>query len=716
MDYGAAVRERLPAAWRSDEVGKLVSDLEDYLPEEDLAGIVDAYRFGAEAHEGQQRLTGEPYITHPLAVARILAGLHLDSSSIKAALLHDVLEDTQVTLEDIENAFGEDVALLVDGVSKLDQLHFDSAAEAQAESFRKMLLAMVKDLRVILVKLADRTHNMRTLTALSESRQRRIARETLEIYAPIANRLGMYTWTQELEDLSLKHLYPKRYDAIRKELSKRRGNRRKIIEKTRNKIAEEVEQAGIEATVVGREKNIYSVYRKMQERRVPLMEMGDIFAIQIIVGSVDDCYRVLGLIHNLYKPVPGKFKDYIAIPKANGYQSLHTLLFGTFGQSIEVQIRTAEMHRVAETGVASHWRYKSKSDDAPPQNSSHRWLVDLIETQQGAGNPSEFLEHLKTDLFPDEIYVFTPKGDIKKLPKGASALDFAYAVHSDVGNHCIGARINNEPIPLHHVLGNGDHVEVQTARSAMPTPLWLHYVVTGKARAEIRNYLKTQQHGDAVKLGRQLLDQALRSVGLTTRLKTSQKIELLKRLDREDWNELLADVGSGRRLPMVVARQLLPDTTIAPKRSRIQPLPIRGVEGMSVSYARCCRPIPGDRIAGLFSKGRGIVIHTTTCPNAAKQVKTLENWISVEWSDEVKGEFAADIRLEVLNRRGVLAQLAALVAEEGSNINSVAVNARDNRNSTIRFTIEVTDRQHLARIIRRLRARRSVIRVFRARG
>ena len=697
-------------------ISDLLQVLEQYLDPEEVKGVYQAYLFGAQAHDGQLRRSGEAYIYHPLSVAAILADMRLDSRSISAAILHDVIEDTPTGREQLAKEFGGDIARLVDGVSKIDQIEFESQEHAEAENFRKMLLAMAQDIRVILIKLADRIHNMRTLDPLKADKRKRIARQTLDIFAPIANRLGMYTWTQELEDLSLKHLYPKRYDAIRKELSKRRGNRRKIIEKTRNKIAEEVEQAGIEATVVGREKNIYSVYRKMQERRVPLMEMGDIFAIRIIVGPVDDCYRVLGLIHNLYKPVPGKFKDYIAIPKANGYQSLHTLLFGTFGQSIEVQIRTAEMHRVAETGVASHWRYKSKSDDAPPQNSSHRWLVDLIETQQGAGNPSEFLEHLKTDLFPDEIYVFTPKGDIKKLPKGASALDFAYAVHSDVGNHCIGARINNEPIPLHHVLGNGDHVEVQTARSTMPTPLWLHYVVTGKARAEIRNYLKTQQHGDAVKLGRQLLDQALRSVGLTTRLKTSQKIELLKRLDREDWNELLADVGSGRRLPMVVARQLLPDTTIAPKRSRTQPLPIRGVEGMSVSYARCCRPIPGDRIAGLFSKGRGIVIHTTTCPNAAKQVKTLENWISVEWSDEVKGEFAADIRLEVLNRRGVLAQLAALVAEEESNINSVAVNARDNRNSTIRFTIEVTDRQHLARIIRRLRARRSVIRVFRARG
>ena len=453
----------------------------------------------------------------------------------------------------------------------------------------------------------------------------------------------------------------------------------------------------------------------MRSRRVPMSEMRDIFAIRVIVRSIDDCYRVLGVIHNTYKPVPGKFKDYIAIPKANGYQSLHTLLFGTFGQSIEVQIRTAEMHRIAESGVASHWQYKTGEKRSGSQTPAHHWLLDLLNTQDQAGNPSEFLEHLKIDLYPDEVYVFTPHGDIKKLPKGSSALDFAYSVHSDVGNHCIGARINNESVPLHQQVGNGDHVEILTARSAVPTPLWLNYVVTAKARAAIRDFLKHQHQEDAGKLGRQLLERALKTVGLTTRLRTDQKIQLLKHIGLEDWNELLTDIGMGRRLPMVVARQLLPESKGADS-AMSEPLPIRGVEGMSVSYARCCRPIPGDGIVGLFSRGRGIVIHRPTCPNAREQSKRPDTWIGVEWSDDIKSTFEADIRLEVVNRRGVFATLASVIAEEDSNINHVLVTARDDRNSAIRFTIEVYDRKHLARIIRRLRARRSVIRVSRSRG
>jgi RelA/SpoT family (p)ppGpp synthetase len=455
-------------------ISDLIEVLEEYLDPKEVKAVYKAYLFGADAHDGQRRRSGEAFISHPLSVALILADMRLDSPSISAAILHDVIEDTPTLREQLAELFGEDVALLVDGVSKIDQIEFESKEHAEAENFRKMLLAMAKDIRVILIKLADRIHNMRTLDSLRSDQRKRIAQQTFDIYAPIANRLGMYTWTQELEDLSFQHLYPKRYSAIRKEISKRRGNRKRVVDRSRLKITEELEETGINATVVGREKNIYSVYRKMQDRRVPMAEMGDIFAIRIIVNTVDECYRVLGIIHNLYKPVPGMFKDYIAISKANGYQSLHTQLFGTFGQSIEVQIRTTDMHRVAESGVASHWRYKSHGGEAPPQIVAHSWLVDLIETQQESGNPSEFLEHLKTDLFPDEIYVFTPKGDIKKLPKGASALDFAYAVHSDIGNHCIGAKISNEAIPLHHVLNNGDHIEVLTARSACPTPLWLH--------------------------------------------------------------------------------------------------------------------------------------------------------------------------------------------------------------------------------------------------
>ena len=721
----ATTRRKSPSAENRQRSAKpskdrlLISDLleivEPYLDSEEVKAVYDAYLFGAEAHEGQVRRSGEAYIFHPLSVAAILGEMRLDSRSIIAALLHDVIEDTPTAKEELATRFGKDVAQLVDGVSKIDQIDFESREHAEAENFRKMLLAMAKDIRVILIKLADRLHNMRTLDALKPDKRKRISEQTLDIFAPIANRLGMRTWTQELEDLSFRHLYPKRYDAIYKELGKRRGNHRAIIQKTVTKFEAELSEAGIDGSVEGREKNIYSVYRKMRSRRVPMSEMRDIFAIRIIVRSVDDCYRVLGVIHNTYKPVPGKFKDYIAIPKANGYQSLHTLLFGTFGQSIEVQIRTTEMHRIAESGVASHWQYKTGEKRAGSQAPTHHWLLDLLNTQNQAGNPSEFLEHLKIDLYPDEVYVFTPHGDIKKLPKGSSALDFAYSVHSDVGNHCIGARINNQPVPLHQPVGNGDHVEILTARSAVPTPLWLNYVVTAKARAAIRDFLKHQHQEDAGKLGRQLLERAVKTVGLTTRLRTDQKIQLLKRIGLEDWNELLTDIGMGRRLPMVVARQLLPEVKGADS-ARSEPLPIRGVEGMSVSYARCCRPIPGDGIVGLFSRGRGIVIHRPNCPNAREQSKRPDTWIGVEWSDDIKTTFEADIRLEVINRRGVFATLASVIAEEDSNINHVLVTARDDRNSAIRFTIEVHDRKHLARIIRRLRARRSVIRVSRSRG
>jgi len=709
------ITQNVPAA---SEGRLLISDLlgivEQYLDSQEVKAIYEAYLFGAEAHEGQVRHSGEAYIFHPLSVARILADIRLDSRSIMAALLHDVIEDTPTAKGELSTRFGKDVAQLVDGVSKIDQIEFESREHAEAENFRKMLLAMAQDIRVILIKLADRIHNMRTLGALKADKRKRIATQTLDIFAPIANRLGMRMWTQELEDLSFCNLYPKRYNTIRKELDKRRGNHRAIIEKTTAKIESELEEVGLEGAVEGREKNIYSVYRKMRSRRVPMSEMRDIFAIRVIVRTVDDCYRALGVIHNTYKPVPGKFKDYIAIPKANGYQSLHTLLFGTFGQSIEVQIRSTDMHRTAETGVASHWRYKTGKGKSGAPMPAHHWLMDLLDTQKQAGNPSEFLEHLKVDLYPDEVYVFTPHGDIKKLPKGSSALDFAYAVHSDVGNHCIGARVNNEPVPLHHTVSNGDHVEALTARSAIPTPLWLNYVVTAKARAAIRDFLKHQQEGDASKLGRQLLERALKALGLTTRLRTDQKIQLLKHIGLEDWNELLTDIGMGRRLPMVVARQLLPDSS--GPISHEEPLPIRGVEGMSVSYARCCRPIPGDSIVGLFSRGRGIVIHRPICPNAREQSKRPDTWVGVEWSTELKTTFEADIRLEVINRRGVFAALASVIAEEDSNINHVLVTARDDRNSAIRFTIEVSDRKHLARIIRRLRARRSVIRVSRSRG
>ena len=697
-------------------VGDLLSAV-NYLDDENIHQIQRAYRFSKEAHSGQERKSGEAYIHHPLAVAHILAELHLDGRSIIAAILHDVIEDTPTARIQLVEEFGEDVAHLVDGVTKIGQIEFESTEHAEAENFHKMLLSMSRDIRVILIKLADRIHNMRTLDSLKTDKRRRIAQQTLEIFAPIANRLGLHTWTQELEDLSFQHLYPKRYDAIRKELGKRRGNHRKIVDNTQKKVAVELKKTGIKCNVSGREKNLYRVYRKMQARHVPLSELRDVFAIRVVVDTVDECYRALGVIHNLYKPVPGKFKDYISIPKANGYQSLHTLLFGTFGQSIEVQIRTVDMHRVAEVGVAAHWRYKSSTVGKSPQQLTGSWLNDLLDGQAHSSNPAEFLEHLKTDLFPDEVYVFTPKGDIKKLPKGATALDFAYAVHSDIGNHCVGAKLDHEMVPLHQSLHNGTHVEVLTARSAYPSPMWLNYVITAKARSAIRTYLKQQRTEDAVRLGKQLLERALASMGMNTRLKTRQKVELLGRIGKEDWTELLADIGTGRRLPMVVAQQLSPDKDIKPQRkARNQPLVIKGAEGMIVRYGQCCRPIPGDRIVGLFSRGRGIVIHGAKCSNTKRLGKTSDNWIPVAWADDVKGEFAVDINLETKNRPGVLARLAAVIADENSNINKVSVTERDTRHATIRFTIGVESRQHLARIMKRLHARPSVIRINRSKS
>ncbi len=698
-------------------ISDLVSYLERYLEPAEIARVYDAYLLGAEAHEGQKRSSGEPYIYHPIAVARVLAEMRLDSRSLIAGILHDTIEDTAVTREELVTRFGEDVAELVEGVTKIGQFEFDSREEAEAENFRKMLLAMSRDIRVILIKLADRLHNMRTMDSLKPEKQRRISRQTLDIYAAIANRIGMHTWAQELEDLSFRYLYPKRYRAISEEVRKLAGNRRKTIEQVRESLTRALAEKGIDAEVFGREKNIYSIYRKMQTKHLHFSDLGDLYAIRVIVEDRDQCYRALGVVHDLYKPVHGKFKDYIAIPKINGYQSLHTQVFGRFGQSMEVQIRSREMHRVAETGVASHWRYKTHDGDRDaPQQLARRWLLELLEMQPKGASPSEFLEHLKTDLFPDQVYVFTPKGDIKKLPSGATALDFAYAVHSDVGNRCVAAKVNHEMVPLHHVLSNGNHVEVLTSKSAHPTPSWLNFCVTGKARSSIRNYLKNRREKDAVKLGRQLLNAALVKIGQKQRLRTERKMWLLGKLDLKDWNVLLEDIGTGRRLPMLVARQLFPEGEYEADNDRV-PLPIHGAEGLLVTYARCCRPIPGDRITGHFSAGRGLVIHTSDCPNIAEQEKHPDNWLDVNWADTVAGDFAVDLRFITRDRPGVLAQLAATIAEQESNITNVSVESKDGRQSTINFTITVKSRKHLADILRALRDhKKSVIRVTRRKG
>ena len=645
--------------------------------------------------------------------------MHLDARSIIAAILHDVIEDTPTAKENIAEQFGADVAALVDGVSKITRIEFQSQEEAQAENFRKMLLAMASDIRVILIKLADRLHNMRTIAALKPERRRAIARETLDIYAPIANRLGVRQWAAELSDLGFAALYPLRYRIIDEAVRKRHGNRKAIVEKIRAAIVAHLEREVLQAEVTGREKSLYGVYRKMQQKHLSFDQVYDIYGFRVIVDKADTCYRALGVIHNLYKPIPGRFKDYIAIPKANGYQSLHTVVFGPFGVSLEAQIRTHEMDRVAEAGVASHWLYKSGDTTADPaQQRALQWLKDLLDTQQKAGNPREFLEHLKVDLFPDEVYVFTPNGDIRKLPRGATVIDFAYDVHTDIGSRCVGARLNHALVPVRTVLHNGDHVEIITSNWGRPNPSWLDYVVTGKARAHIRNYLKNLQREESVSLGERLLGKALEDMGSElTEVESEQKAGLLRSMKLKTWEDLLADIGIGNRLAAVVARQLLPsatDSSAGKKAAAV--LAIRGTEGVVVNYARCCRPIPGDPILGFLTAGRGIVVHTESCPNVARYRKHPEQWIDVHWEKDVKGVFPVGLRVEVKNQRGVLAMVAAAIAELDANIDTVSIEERDGLNTAMDFSVEVRDRVHLAQIMRRIRSQESVMRISRIRG
>ena len=697
-------------------IGDLCTLLESYLGASDVADIYRAYLFSAEAHEGQSRRSGEPYIFHPLEVARILALMHLDSKSISAAILHDVIEDTSHSKEQIAELFGKDVAALVDGVSKIDRIEFRTDEEQQAENFRKMLLAMSQDIRVILIKLADRLHNMRTLAALKPERRRAIARETLDIYAPIANRLGMRPWAHELEDQAFGHLYPLRHRVLAEAMRKRQGNRKAIVEKVRAAVQAQLAQDNLPAEVSGREKSLYGIYRKMHDKTLPFEQVYDVYAFRIVTDRVDTCYRILGVVHNLYKPIPGRFKDYIAIPKANGYQSLHTVVFGPFGLSIEVQIRTADMHRVAEAGVAAHWVYKSNEPGG--NNAEQRaltWLHDLLEIQSETGNANEFLDHLKVDLFPDEVYVFTPNGDIRKLPRGATVVDFAYDVHTDIGNHCVGAKVNHVLVPLRTELRNGDRVEILTSSWGRPSPAWLDYVVTSKARAHIRQFLKNLKRDESEKLGERLLEKALHDVGVeAATIGVGQKAEILKNLKLKNWEDLLADIGLGNRLATVVALQLQPAGASAKQTGPV--LAIRGTEGVVVTYARCCRPIPGDPILGFLSAGRGITVHVSDCPNVAKFRKHPEQWIDVHWEERIEGVFPVNVRVEVKNQRGVLARVAAVIAELDANIDTVNIEERDGLNAAIDFTIEVRDRVHLATILRRLRAQEPVIRINRMKG
>ncbi len=687
-----------------------------YLKPADLSRLEEAYHFSDAAHHGQYRKSGEPYISHPVAVAEILSEWQLDAQTLIAALLHDVVEDTDVSKDDISNRFGKPVADLVDGVSKLDRIEFQSQQDAQAENFRKMLLAMARDVRVILIKLADRLHNMRTLEAVNPQKRRRVAKETLEIYAPIANRLGLDGLYRELQELGFEHIHPMRYRVLAKSVKAARGNRREVVNKILEAIGKRLTEAGIEATTAGREKHVYSIYKKMIEKKLSFSEVLDIYGFRVVVKDVASCYLALGVLHGLFKPVPGKFKDYIAIPKVNGYQSLHTALVGPYGVPVEVQVRTHQMHRVAETGVASHWLYKDEEGTlSEVQSRTHKWLQSLIDIQNASGDSAEFLEHVKVDLFPEEVYLFTPKGKIMALPRGATAVDFAYAVHTDIGNRCVAAKVNYELVPLRTELKSGDRVEIITAAHAHPNPAWLAYVKTGKARSQIRHFLKTMQFEESTALGERLLGQALRGLESDPMTIEPERWEkLVRESGAKSREEVLADIGLGKRLAAIVARQLLALADNAPTDAKVQgSIVIRGSEGMAVQFARCCRPIPGDPIVGFIKKGQGLVVHTHDCPTAAKARVDPDKWIDVEWAAETDRTFDVGVKVDAANQRGVLAKVAAAIAEAGSNIDNVSMDEERGVYTTMHFTIQVQNRLHLARVMKSVRRIPEVVRLAR---
>jgi GTP diphosphokinase / guanosine-3',5'-bis(diphosphate) 3'-diphosphatase len=714
VDYAASFLARLPKRKRSIGLDRLNRRMQRYLATEQVEQVMRAYEFAAKAHEGQQRYSGEPYISHPVAVATILAELKLDAQTLMAALLHDVIEDTGVPKDHIASLFGDEVAELVDGVSKLDKIEFRSRAEAQAESFRKMLLAMVGDIRVILVKLADRTHNMRTLWIMPPEKRRRIARETLEIYAPIANRLGMNAIRLELEDLGFRCLHPYRYRVLERALKRAQGTQKQIIQKISKRFDAGLDEMHIDARVGGREKHIYSIYRKMRDKKRALNEIVDVYGIRVVVDTVDNCYRALGIVHRCYKPMPGRFKDYIAIPRVNGYQSLHTTLFGPGGLPCEVQIRTDDMDRVAESGIAAHWLYKTGGPyAAQPQVRAREWLTNLMEMEEG-GTSEEFLESVKIDLFPDKVYVFTPKGDIIRLPRGATCVDFAYAVHTGVGNRCVAARIDRRPVPLRTVLKNGQTVQIVTARGASPNPAWVNFVVTAKARMAIRGFLKNLQSHEAADLGKRLLDNALREFNLTIRKVSDERMRAtLDLLGCNNVTELYEQIGLGERMASLVARRLLPEEQGEASGGQAAPLTIAGTEGMVVTYGRCCHPIPGDTIFGYLSAGRGIVIHRDDCGNLAEFRKQPDKWLAVEWERRLNRTFPVEIRAEVRNRLGVLAAVAANISSTETNIEHVQVVERDGDSSSLIFLLQVNGREQLERVLRSIRAMPDVLTVTR---
>lgn len=725
------VTDQSPATLQPAETGLVMSDIEafaerlnSYLEPEQINLVRRAYYYAEQAHDGQTRRSGEPYVTHPLAVAGILAEMHMDYQSLMAAMLHDVIEDTGIPKTALEKQFGATVAELVDGVSKLTQMDFETKAEAQAENFQKMALAMAKDIRVILVKLADRLHNMRTLGALRPDKRRRIAKETLEIYAPIAHRLGMHTLSTEFEDLGFKAMHPMRSTMIDRAVRSARGHRKELLNKILDALQALLDQHQLPGKVMGREKHLYGIYQKMRGKRKAFSDIMDVYAFRIIVDTPDTCYRVLGAVHSLYKPFPGRFKDYIAIPKANGYQSLHTTLFGLHGVPIEIQIRTEEMEETANSGIAAHWLYKSKDDVINGHHArTRKWLKGVLEMQERAGNSLEFIENVKIDLFPDEVYIFTPKGRIMELAKGSTPVDFAYAVHTDIGNSCIACRVNRRLAPLSEPLQSGQTVEIITAPGARPNPAWLTFVTTGKARSNIRHFLKHQRHAESVALGERLLDKVL--TGFETRLAdiSEQRINsVLAEYGLELMEDLLADIGLGNRMAYVVARRLLLNDSqqdqAADEHAQAEyesdaALAVKGTEGMVVSFARCCNPIPGDPIIGLTSVGRGLEIHQENCRDLSQRKVQPDSTLQLTWDKDVSGEFTVELQVELEQQRGIIAQLATSTNMADASIDKISVDERDGRISIVQLVVRVRDRLHLSQLIKRLRALNGVMRITR---
>ena len=693
-------------------------ELKTYLEPEQVEIIHRAFLLAYDAHKKQSRRSGEPYITHPIAVAHILCSLRMDYQSITAAILHDTIEDTPVEKTQLVEEFGQEIADLVDGVSKLSQIKFTTKAEAQAENFRKMLLAMSRDIRVILVKLADRLHNMRTIAGLPTEKREQKSIETLEIYAPIASRLGMYAFKMEFEDLGFAALYPMRYRIMKNAMDNLIKLRQTTISQIETSLKTCLEKQGLPPTSVWyHQRHLYSLYKKMKRQHLSFQEVMDFYSYRVVVEGVDTCYRVLGAIHNLYRPVPEHFRDYIAIPKSNGYQALHTTLFGPAGSPIEIQIRTTEMDSKAENGITARWAIKQDKGLNEAQKNTQNWLQSLMELQQQhKDNSIEFIENVKIDLFPKEVYVFTPRGKIMELPQSATPVDFAYAIHSDIGNTCIAAKIDKRIVPLSTILANGQTVEIVTAPGAKPNPAWLNFVVTGKSRSHIKNYLKELQLAESIALGKRLLTRTLKILG-TPIEKISNKTldEVTKKLSYKSHDGLYEAIGLGNQMATSIALRLTGQSEVPEKikKKRKRSLAIQGTEGMVVKFAKCCRPIPGDPISGFFKMGHGIIVHIKNCPQAALLQNDPERYLPVRWEKEQEGEFKVDVKVEALNRRGVLAQITESISDSDANIEDIHLDQHDGNYCSLSLTLTIQNRTHLARVLRRLRSLKQVSRITR---